>query len=174
MTRFQLTIRCTKCLHRYKRVMEAESDEALAMMPDPPCPNCSKVMKTRGLDLSKGKAPAVTGSLRVRAVDATAQIVMEDHKLTDLRSDVREGETMTPKLPPRQQAMADGFFSRRGGKNPLAGTIMGLPNQQVIGAAVRGRFKTPDTPEPIATHHRLRDAAPTHYVAGDGIRQPRR
>jgi hypothetical protein len=103
-------------------------------------------------------------------VDQTYQIVSEDYKMTDMRDNVREGETMAPKLAPRLQAMADNMFARpkqRG--NPAAG-IFGLSPRAVMQAAVSGRFNTPDTVNPVATQHRNRDRAPIHIVAGDGVK----
>lgn len=167
-TRFQVTIRCQVCLHRYKRVMEAEDAETLDRIPDPPCPQCKKAQKVRRAKFD-GTAPAIGGSLVVRAVDQTAQIVMEDHKLSDLRSDVREGETMAPKLAPRLQAMADNMFTRPKRGNPAAG-LFGLPTRAVINAAVNGRFNTPDTINPVAVQHRNRDRPPVRIVAGDGVK----
>jgi hypothetical protein len=163
-TKFAVTIRCLDCGKRYKRTMEAETQEALAALPDPECPSCSKPRRksTVGEFKFNGKAPAVGGSLTVRAVDATAKIVMEDHGMTDLRSDVREGESMAPKLPPKQQALADGFFA--GHKRPGAAGMMGLSPQQVMKAAVGGRFNTPDTVNPVAIQHKKRESAPIHYV----------
>jgi hypothetical protein len=148
--------------------MEAEDAETLERVPDPPCPQCKKAQRVRRAKFD-GTAPAIGGSIVVRAVDQTAQIVMEDHHMTDLRSDVREGETMAPKLAPRLQAMADNMFARpkqRG--NPAAG-IFGLSPQAVMRAAVSGRFQTADTVNPVATQHRNRDRAPIHIVAGDGV-----
>lgn len=149
--------------------MEAEDVETLERIPDPPCPTCKKAQKVRHAKFD-GTAPAIGGSLIVRAVDQTAQIVMEDHGMTDLRSDVREGEAMAPKLAPRLQAMADNMFTRpkqRG--NPGAG-LFGLPTQAVINAAVKGRFNTPDTINPVAVQHRAKDRPPVHIIAGDGVK----
>lgn len=168
-TRYAVTIRCQVCQCRYKRTMEAEDIETLERIADPPCPNCKKAQKVRRAKFD-GTAPAIGGSIVVRAVDYTAQTVMADYAMTDLRSDVREGETMAPKLAPRLQAMADNMFDRpkqRG--NPAAG-IFGLSARAVMAAAVSGRFQTNDTPNPIATQHRARDRAPIHIVAGDGVK----
>ena len=171
MSEFMVTIRClnAECGHKYKRKMAAADETELAYIPDPPCPKCSKPKKTNVAEFKfDGRAPAIGGSLAVRAVDTTAQIVMEDHKMTDLRSDVREGESMAPKLPPRQQAMADSFFAKPNRNRGGAG-IFGLPPAAVLKAAVGGRFNTPDTVNPIAIQHKKKDSAPIHYVAGDGV-----
>lgn len=171
-TQFQVTIRCMNpaCGHRYRRVMEAPDAETLEYIPDPPCPKCAVKRRRKKFDFASGKAPAAGGSLIVRAVDTTAQIVMQDHGMTDLRSDVREGESMAPKLPPRQQAMADSFFAKPQSQRRSRGGIFDLPPRAVMQAAVSGRFNTPDTVNPVAIQHRKRDAAPIHIVAGDGIR----
>jgi hypothetical protein len=162
MTKFQLTIRCTSCGHRYKRTVSAPDEETLAVLPDPPCPSCNKKAKRKRFDF-QGKAPAVGGSLVVRAMDTTMNIVAEDHNMTDLNTDAREGSTMAPKLPPRQQAMADNFFHKpKGGRN--AGGLFSLSPQAIRQAAVSGRFNTPDTPNPIAVQHARKDRAPIHVV----------
>ncbi len=173
-TKFSVTIRCLnpECNHKYSRVMSAPDEETLAVIPDPPCPKCSRKPRKKRFDYAAGTAPAVGGSLVVRAVDQTAAIVMADHHLTDLRSDVREGETMAPKLPPRLQAMADGMFSRP--KRPgQAQGLFGLNPAAVRQAAVNGRFNTPDTVNPIAVQHSRKDRAPVHIVAGDNVRPSR-
>lgn len=162
MTKFQLTLRCISCGTRYKRTVSAADERAVELMPDPPCPVCHKKQKRKKFDF-QGKAPAVGGSLSVRAVDQTAKIVMEDHGMSDLRTDVREGETMAPKLPPRQQAMADAMFSRsRGGR--ARGGLFDLSPAAVRQAAVSGRFNTPDTVNPIAVQHAAKKSAPVHIV----------
>ena len=152
--------------------MEAADEKELAEKSDPPCPKCrAKARKRRGLDMN-GRAPAVGGSLVVRAVDTTAEIVMEDHGMTNLRDDAREGESMAPKLPPAQQAMADNFFKRPTRRGNAPG-IFGMSNQSIINAAVNGRFKTADTVDPVATQHRAKERPPIRIVAGDGVKPGR-
>jgi hypothetical protein len=168
MTRFQITLRCRDCNHKYKRILTAEDEMQLAELPDPPCPICLKVQNRIGMDVAGGKAPAVGGSLTARAVDTTAEIVMQDYKMTDLRSDVREGESAAPKLHPAQQEKVDNFFG--GAKRRQMGGIMGLQPRQLIQAATSGRFMTPDTVNPVATQHAHKDRPPIHIVAGDGVR----
>ena len=62
-------------------------------------------------DPAAGIAPAVGGSAITKAVDATAQIVMEDHHMTNLQDNLRPGDTMAPKLHPVLQQQADNMFS---------------------------------------------------------------
>lgn len=158
MTRFQVRIRCNVCQHKYRRTLEADNPEALDDIADPPCPNCAAVERRIGMDVGGGKAPVVGGSMTVKAVDETARIVMEDHGMSDLRSDVREGETMAPKLPPHMQAKADAMFSR-----PKGG-LLGLPTGAIVKAAVNGRFSTPDTFNPVAAQHAARDRPPVNII----------
>jgi hypothetical protein len=172
MTRFQVQIRCVACGHRYRRVLSAPDEITLAELPDPPCPQCLVSAKRAAFDFAAGKAPAVGGSLVVRAVDTTAEIVMEDHGLTDLRSDVREGETAV-KNPPHIQNQIDNFFARprARGQRPT-GTIMDMPTSQVIKAAVSGRFMTEDTGTnwAIPEMHQKKVRPKINFIAGDGVR----
>ncbi len=168
MTRFGVTLRCTSCGTRYKRTMTAPDEETLAALPDPPCPTCNKKAKRRKFDFASGKAPATGGALSVRAVDETARIVMEDHGMTDLRSDVREGESAAPKLPPAQQAMADNFFKRgQGAPSRMRSGMFGMNPNAVRAAAVAGRFRTPDTVDPVALQHSQRKSVPTNLINPD-------
>lgn len=161
MTRFQLTIRCISCGTRYKRTMSAPDEATLAVMPDPPCPSCNKPTKRKAFDFN-GKAPAVGGSLVVRAMDTTMNIVADDYKMTDLNTDARQGSTMAPKLPPRQQALADNFFHRPKSRN--AGGLFSLSPQAIRQAAVSGRFNTPDTVNPVAVQHSKKERAPVTII----------
>ena len=53
-----------------------------------------------GLDLEQRTAPGIVGAnAQVRAIDMTADIVMQDYKMTDLKSNVRDGEAMVKPLP---------------------------------------------------------------------------
>lgn len=168
MNRFQVTIRCQECHHRYKRVLAAEDESALAAVADPPCPRCSAAARApKPFDFASRKAPGVGGSLTARAVDTTAEIVMQDYGMTDLRSDVREGESAAPKLAPRLQAAADNMFARRPQRGGAG--VLGLPPRSVLQAAVNGRFSTADTVNPISIQHAKRDKPPIHIVAGDGV-----
>lgn len=102
---------------------------------DPPCPNkrCIAMSETaqlrREVDnlkamLQSGQAPAtIGGNPRVQAVDKTADIVMKDYSLTDLKDNIRQGEAMAPKLPGPMQVAADQYFG--GGKTPVLGATQG-------------------------------------------------
>jgi hypothetical protein len=99
--------------------------------------------------LEEGRAPATIGqNIRVKAVDETARIVMEDGHYTDLRDNIREGEAMAPKLPQAQQALADAMFSNKPDKvTPVISTDgrrgMTIPSAQLraVGErAIRGAY----------------------------------
>lgn len=78
--------------------------------PDKPCPqplcvaaNMEDEITKRAVKLAKmldeQRAPGVIGANPiVRAVDTTAEIVMRDHGLTDLKDNIREGDSMAPTL----------------------------------------------------------------------------
>lgn len=170
MSRYQITIRCTACLHRYKRVLVAEDEAALEYVRDPPCPKCAEVSRRPAFDYESRKAPAIGGSLLGKAADLTEKIVTEDHKMTDLNLKTYEGEISAPKLPPRQQAMADNFFAR---PSRSRGGLFGLPTRAVVQAAVGGRFLTPDTVNPVAIQHEKRDRPAVHIVNTDKAQRAR-
>ena len=163
MTSYQITIRCLTCSHRYKRTLRAASAEALDRMPDPPCPKCKTAAKAqRGMDVSAGRAPSVGGSLVVKATDYTANATMEDYGLTDLRSDVREGEMAVPKLPAAQQHKVDNFFG-----GPSAAQNRRRMQVPTLKAAVSGRYMTPDTANPLGAMSAKRERPPINIVASD-------
>ena len=143
MPDWRIKCRCLSCGARYSAIRKADSEEALAMKRDPPCPKCRKRQKAvRGMDVSEGKAPSVGGSIPVRAMDETMRIVSEDQGFTDLRTTVHEGESMAPALPPRLQSMADNFFSPkarpRGGQNMARMQMMqGAIQNAMSGQALR-------------------------------------
>lgn len=144
--RYKVTCRCRSCGYKWSRIVTNYNQ------PDPPCPRptkfdeagevietCGADQRPRGIDLTLNKAPAsIGGNLAVKAIDETANIVMRDYGMTDMRDDVRVGESAAPKLHPTQQKMADGFFSggaskRRMGFNPGAHAA----------AALRGSLRDP-------------------------------
>lgn len=143
----RITFQCTKCGHQWIRTLKAEPKR------DPPCPNRRCVETSRLADLERenenlrrmleeGCAPATIGqNIRVKAVDETARIVMEDGHYTDLRDNVREGETMAPKLPQAQQALADAMFSNKEAKTPVISTDgrrgMSIPSARLRAVGMR-------------------------------------
>jgi len=109
---------CPNCGHKWSKTFKAIPSE------DPPCPSvkCAVARETSALAqqvanltrmLLEQRAPATIGDkLAVKAIDETARIVMEDNQLTDLKDNIRRGESMAPKLPPAAQVAADNFFKK--------------------------------------------------------------
>jgi hypothetical protein len=109
---------CPACGHKWSKTFKSIPSD------DPDCPSvkCAVARETSTLALQvanltrmlqEQRAPATIGDkLVVKAIDATAQIVMEDNQLTDLKDNIRRGESMAPKLPPAAQTAADNFFKK--------------------------------------------------------------
>jgi hypothetical protein len=167
MTKYKVKIRCLQCDHVYVRTLKSLSQA------DPPCPKCKTAAKEApGIDFEGQRAPAIGGSVISKAIDETAQIVMEDYGLTNLRDDVRVGETMAPKLPPAQQAMADNMFSKKrsGGVPVLGGRGRPGINPSQLNAmgarALRGSYAA-GTPDVLGTLHEHKTKPPIKIIAGD-------
>ncbi len=115
-TRYRTTCRCRRCGHVYSWTSKSPPKH------DKPCPRveCSEMAQlqatlreTQNLVkmLMEQRAPAHIGESNiVKAVDATAEIVMKDYGMTNLQDNIRHGEAVAPKLPPVQQQAADAYF----------------------------------------------------------------
>lgn len=149
--RYKITCRCLRCGNEYSKVMASIPTN------DPPCPRkkCKEAaleeeIEKRARNMAKiieeQHAPGIIGDKpMVGIIDKTANIVMEDHKLTDLKDNIREGEAMIPKLPGQMQQMADGFF---GGKavaerQGMKSRQMDLLGRRAIAGAFRGMSVSP-------------------------------
>lgn len=116
------------------------------------------------MDYDSNRAPAVVGqSNHVKAIDETAKIVMETYGMTDLRTDVREGETMAPKLAPKLQAMADGMFG--GGRNRGI-AASGMDPARLARQAMGGAFspKRTGSADPISVVQAPREKPPVQIL----------
>lgn len=148
--RYRVTCKCLICENEFSWVTTKLGGK------DKPCPR--KACKEALLDaeanrraanmlaiLESGQAPAHIGAnTGIRAIDKTAEIVMEDHHLTDLRTDVRVGEAVAPKLPPQQQAQADSFFGNGGLKNSGVNSRQAqLLGRRAMAGAFRGMAVNP-------------------------------
>jgi hypothetical protein len=146
-TRYKITYQCERCGHKWSRVTTKLGGK------DPACPvkSCQdeameEEIERRALRLAEmlesRRAPAQIGNKPIVAqIDRTAQIVMEDHGLTDLKDNIREGESMAPSLPSDQQRKVDGFF---GGNNvpSLQGATHRERQMKALGRkAIAGAFK---------------------------------
>jgi hypothetical protein len=167
-TSYRISLRCTDCGHKWRRTV-TDPDE-----PDPPCPHCAKATTNIGLDVAAGKVPAIGGNIAVKAMDFTLETVSQEYGLTDLRTDAREGETMTPKLPPAQQAQADAMFNPALRKKAMGGGARAMaPKLGAMAAnAYAGSYAAPEH-DPIAALHRKHqqgEKIKANYVVGDGVR----
>ncbi len=161
MAKYRLTLRCTACGNQYKRVV-ASLDVA-----DPPCPKCKKAAKKpRGIDFNNRRAPSVGGSIMSQAIDETSRIVMADHGLTNLKDNLREGETMAPTLPPQQQAKVDGFWGGPRKQRLREAIPQNLQPSHLGQAAIAGRYKG-TTPDVLGALHGQRRGLKTNVVASD-------
>ena len=159
---FWIKNRCHQCSHTYRFKGTSDLPDA-GDVPDKACPKCQAVQKTRGLDMSLGKAPSVGGSNTVKAMDMAANMVMEDHGMTDLSSDGRAGAVMAPKLPPGQQQRADAMFGApKIGNNALGARVRGMVQAAAQGKALGAFAKPPDprAPNPVEMVHRAKQKPP--------------
>jgi len=157
MKKHLLVLRCEDCRHRYKRLVEVDDElgETIDDVPNPPCPKCTKAKTVERRDafetampplahdgiegvIAEQRAPGIGGAAVVKQIDQAANIVMADYGLTDLKDNIRQGETMAPRLPPAQQKAADNFF----------GPPKGTPNKRqqaqmknIMRRAIGGAYK---------------------------------
>jgi hypothetical protein len=100
-----------------------------------------------------GSCAQIGKNVRVKAVDETAKIVMEDYQMTDLKDNIRHGENVAPKLPPAQQKAADNYFGNAGlkaaGINEKQAALLGR-------RAIAGAFRDMSVPPTVVqgTGHR--------------------
>jgi predicted nucleic acid-binding Zn-ribbon protein len=166
--RYRIKYRCRRCGKTYKGKITTSPS-----LVDEPCPRiecvvarateaqAAEIANLRQM-LEEQRTPGVIGANNsVKAVDETAKIVMEDYKLTDLRDNIREGDIVAPKLPPRQQQAADNFFkpsaaAKQQGNERLRQRVQNLGLLAMKGALGRPAFDpgmiaakaglTPETP----------------------------
>lgn len=164
-TSYLVKLRCTDCGTRFKRTVHSIDED------NPPCPKCSVQKANIGLDVAAGLVPSIGGSPAVRAMDFTMETVADEYGFTDLRTDARAGETMTPKLPPQQQAAADAMFNPTLRRKQMRGSPAAAKLGQMAATAYAGGYKQPDH-DPIALlhkDHRQGERVKANYVVGDGV-----
>lgn len=118
---FRHSLRCRACANRFHV-------DRLTPDPDrvrPKCPKCGGRSKEsfvddKGMDFSMQKAPGIVGSIPARAFDASMEIAMQDHGMTDIHAEARPGESSAPKLPQHLQQKVDKFWG--GAQKPKART----------------------------------------------------
>jgi hypothetical protein len=129
--RYKVAFCCERCGKEFSRIYKSVPKK------DPPCPNpkCveayviaeqQKEITNLKAMLESGKAPAHLGANNtVRAVDTTAEIVMSDYGMTNLKDNIRDGESVAPSLPPAQQKAADNYFGGGNGNVRVPSLIPG-------------------------------------------------
>ena len=114
--KYRQRFRCSDCGHEWKSRWSSAP-----VTKDPPCPNpsCQQVRQLRQAQIEiqnlrkmieEQKAPGQIGSPEVKKVDWVAETTMQSYGMTDLKDNLREGDTMAPKLAPKAQAAADNYF----------------------------------------------------------------
>ncbi len=188
MKKYKIIYKCNSCKHQFNRI------SASIPKKDPPCPKCKskKKIKENGIITSdshpnhftengnidamiaSGKAPGVGGSNIGKAVDLTADIVMKDYGLTDLKDKMKPGETMAPKLAPTQQAMAETMFGKKDNKMMSVFNIgngpsivkvprnMGMNTAAMGQAALGGAYK--DEGNPVGRIHAAKYWPKTDFI----------
>lgn len=124
---FSAKYKCSDCSHVFERVTERDPRKGGRA---PGCPQCKKnkhptiksvsksnVMHTQQqLDkntqeiIDTKKFPSMGKSNFTKAMDATADIVMQDYNMTDLQDNLRVGDSMAPKLRPELERQVDEVF----------------------------------------------------------------
>ena len=150
--RYRITCRCGRCGHEYSRITTRVTEK------NPPCPRkkCKEAALKERIQieaenlaqiLAEQRAPAQIGDkVVVKAIDQTAEIVMKDYGMTNLKDNIRHGENMAPKLDnPKMQAAADNFFggdaaAKRAGISPAQMQRLG---RRAIAGAYRNVAVTP-------------------------------
>jgi predicted nucleic acid-binding Zn-ribbon protein len=166
-TRYKVNWRCVACGHEWSRTLKVIPKK------DPPCPSrkCVEVQTMNALKeqnakltamLAEQRGPAQIGANNVvRAIDTTADIVMTDYNMTNLKDNVRAGESVAPKLDdPKKQQLADNYFAPTGGmpvisapgerKITMPARQMSSLGRRAIAGAFRGMAVAPTAVTPNA------------------------
>lgn len=136
--KWEVMLRCRECDHQYKRTMRAESQIELEHLPNPPCPKCNAIRPKRPeLNWAAGEVPNIGGSPQAKAADKAAEMIMEDHGLSNIRgpTETRHGEPSTIRLDPKLQAVADSVFGGNQTPSALLGggrTVTGGPRRSPL------------------------------------------
>lgn len=136
---FETKYACGDCSHIFYKITDFDPRKKGGRIPS--CPECRKRKKMRASGyikvsgdvkqrtveedgrkiqeiIEKQKFPASGGSNFTKAMDATADIVMQDYGLTNLQDNLRAGDSMAPKLEARLERKVDEVFKPQ---KPIAG-----------------------------------------------------
>lgn len=144
---------CNDCYCNFKQKTDDLPKEK------PPCPKCESAnVIWRGTPVT---VISDKGKTQNKAIDITAETVMQDYKMTDLRSDVRQGENMAPKLAPKLQAQADSFFGGKGG-----GKRQTFNQKRIMAQVNSGALRDPGA-DVVSRLHANKHTVPVHTIASD-------
>lgn len=176
--RYLITCFCERCQTEYSWITEKFTNR------NKPCPSAAcvefraeraaaKASRNFAKIVEEQRAPGVIGSTVARAVDTTAEIVMQDHKMTDLRDNIREGDIVAPSLRPELQRQTDGFFNGQALNEAVGGGRLpgGMSRRlQIMGQrALRGGYRTMAA-DPGAIQKRQPGEAPLRYVGKEQLK----
>lgn len=143
---YRTNYRCTDCKSQFEKITKTFPKK------DPACPQCKESKKvkfkssvsdnTHNLDsvsrmqdmIDSRKAPAYGGTnLHNKAIDKTAEIVMQDYGMTNLEmgSHLRPGDNCVPKLAPELEQKVDKVFA------PQPSNVMGAQSANLNNALMR-------------------------------------
>ena len=140
-SKFKVTCKCLRCdrVYTYTTKKLSEKDRACPRKACREAAMREQIEKERdNMDriLSEQRTPGVNGSTGVKLIDKTAEIVMADHNMTNLKDNIRVGDSMAPRLPFHQQQAADNFFQGPSKANPAQQRRF----KQLGALALRGAF----------------------------------
>lgn len=181
--KYRIQFCCDKCGHIWKRTFKAMPKN------DPPCPDKACGVKQQLAEtqrqlqnmqrmLLEQRPPGHIGeNVQVKAIDATADIVMTDYNMTNLQDNIRHGDAVAPKLPFPQQQKADNFFGGGDGvKAPDFGrgmtprTITAKQMNMIGQRAMRGAYRRMAvTPQVLYPNGVQSGASPLHKVGEEII-----
>jgi hypothetical protein len=117
---------CQKC---YTKILVLGKDRNVEKV----CPKCEG---TDFKDVTPQTSAIKTSSSNFnKAVDQTAEMVMQDYKMTDINmgSSLRAGDTCVPKLQPHQEQMVDKVFDGKTKNN-----VLGMQGDKLTSALMKG------------------------------------
>ena len=173
--KYRVLYRCGDCKKEFYKIRTENTLNRKA----PSCPNtkCRKASRIKfksardmenlpapivgGTPDNPGKAPGIGGSISAKALDRTAEMVMQDYGMTNLKDNLKAGESGAPKLPPAQQQMADNFFGG-GNMKKLGRAVAPAVERALSGKALQGAVN------PIQQMHSARAKLPVRVVAEHG------
>lgn len=176
---YRITCRCDVCLEEFSWETTKLTARNRAC-PNPVCvatrreENRIKVERNRAKILEERRGPATIGDKPVvKAIDTTAEIVMEDYGMTDLRDNIREGDAVAPKLPAAQQRQADGFFGGKAVQAERGGGAGDKLAQLIRARALSGRYRGMAINPTVTNFGRPQGESPLQVVRTEQIQKPK-